>query len=281
MTHDINPNHSPLSFIIMNKLFFGVIALFALILVVPACKDKEEVITGFGSVEIEFDNQAAGAALVFGKNYTNAAGEVLQFTTFDYYISNVVLVKNDGARYVVPKDQSYFLCKHDDASTRLLTINNVPAGDYTKLEFIVGVDSAKSVSPISERIGVLDPATGANGHYWSWNSGYIFLKMEGTSAVAPAASGNIFQYHVGLFGGYDSPTLNNVKTISLTAPDEAAIVREGGETPHFHLFADALEIFGTPNTVSIATTPFSHGDAYSAKLSANYADMFSIDHVHN
>lgn len=265
----------------MNKISLVTIALFTLILGATSCKNDKEEVSGFGSVEIEFDNQAGGSSLVFGQNYTNAAGESLKFTTFDYYISNLVLVTEDGARYVVPQEQSYFLCKHDDVSTRQLKIDNVPAGDYTKLEFIVGVDSAKSVSPISERIGVLNPAAGANGHYWSWNSGYIFVKMEGTSPVAPAASGNIFQYHVGLFGGFDSPTLNNIKTIRLTAPEEAAIVREGGESPHFHILVDALEIFESPNTVSIAVTPFSHGDAYSAQLSANYADMFVLDHIHN
>jgi len=265
----------------MKKLIFGALALFTVISTFSACKDKEEDLTGFGSVEIEFDNQAGSSKLEFGTYYTNTAGETLLFTTFDYYISNIVLIKEDGTKYVVPKNESYFLCKGNEADTRLIKIDNVPAGDYTKLEFIVGVDSAKSVSPISERTGVLDPATGANGHYWSWNSGYIFMKMEGTSPVAPAATGNAFQYHVGLFGGYDSPTLNNLKTISLTASDEVAIVREGGETPHFHLYVDAMEIFGTPNTISIAAKPFSHGDAFSSQLSANYADMFVLDHIHN
>jgi len=264
----------------MQKLIFGAIALFALTLTVPACKDKVEVV-GFGSVEVEFDNQAEGAPLVFGKDYTNVAGEKLQFSMFNYYISNVVLIKEDGTRYVVPKDASYFLCKHDDAASRLLKFSNVPAGDYTKLEFVVGIDSAKSVSPIAERTGVLDPATGASGHYWSWNSGYIFMKMEGTSPAAPAAGNFHFEYHIGLFGGKDSPTLNNLKTINLSVPNDAAIVREGGDTPHFHLFVNPLEMFGTPTTVSIADKPAAHGDPFSAVLANNYADMFEIDHVHN
>lgn len=266
----------------MQKISFWALLLLTSLLTIPACKHDhdDDEIKGFGSVEIEFDNQADGSALTFGKTYTNAAGESLQLTTFDYYISNVVLVKADGTRFVVPKDKSYFLCKHDDADTREIKIDDVPAGDYTQLEFMVGVDSAKSVSPIGERTGVLDPAAGANGHYWSWNSGYIFVKMEGTSPVAPAPD-NIFQYHVGLFGGYDSPTLNNLKTIKLTAPGEAAEVREGKNAPHFHLYVDALAIFSSPTNVSIAAKPFSHGDAYSSTLSANYADMFSIDHVHN
>lgn len=268
----------------MQKFSIAALAVLASLFIIPACHnhddDDEDTIKGFGSIELEFDNQAAGSALQFGVEYTNAAGEKLQFTTFDYYISNVVLVKSDGTRYVVPKDDSYFLCKHDDAETREIKIDNVPAGDYTGLEFMVGVDSAKSVSPIAERTGVLDPATGANGHYWSWNSGYIFVKMEGTSPVAPAPD-NIFQYHVGLFGGFNSPTLNNLKTISLNVPDEAAKVREGKNAPHFHLYVDALGIFSSPTNVSIAATPFSHGDALSTTLSANYADMFQIDHVHN
>lgn len=268
----------------MRKLSFWASALLALLFVVPACDhhhDDEDEIKGFGSVEIEFDNQANGSSLIFGQTYTNAAGESLQFTTFDYYISNVVLVKSDGARFVVPKDKSYFLCKHDVATSRTIKIDDVPAGDYTGLEFLVGVDSAKSVSPIGERTGVLDPAGEANGHYWSWNSGYIFVKMEGTSPVAPAGSGNIFQYHVGLFGGFNSPTLNNLKTIKLNVPAEAAKVRENHEAPHFHMYVDAMAIFSTPTVVSIATNPFSHGDAFSSTLSANYADMFVIDHVHN
>jgi len=272
-----------LKFNIMHKLSFGAMALLASLLVVPACHnhdDDDDVIKGFGSVEIEFDNRAGDESLIFGKDYTNAAGESLQFSLFNYYISNVVLVKSDGTRFVVPQDKSYFLCKHDNTSTRQIKIDDVPAGDYTGLEFVVGVDSAKSVSPISERPGVLDPADGANGHYWSWNAGYIFMKMEGISPASTLAD-NIFQYHIGLFGGYSNPTLNNLKTIKLSVPGSAAKVREGKGSPHFHLYVDALEVFKSPNVLSIAANPAVHGSPFSANIAANYADMFSIDHVHN
>jgi len=267
----------------MHKLSFWAMALLATLLVVPACHnhdDDDDVIKGFGSVEIEFDNRAGDESLIFGKNYTNEAGESLQFSLFNYYISNVVLIKDDGTRFVVPQDKSYFLCKHDNADTREIKIDDVPAGDYTGLEFIVGVDSAKSVSPVSERPGVLDPADGANGHYWSWNAGYIFMKMEGTSPASTLAD-NIFQYHIGLFGGYSNPTLNNLKTIKLSVPGSAAKVREGKGAPHFHLYVDALEVFKSPNVLSIAANPAVHGNPFSANIAANYADMFSIDHVHN
>lgn len=250
-----------------------------------ACKDdNHDDITGFGEVEIEFDHRAGDDALVLGSEYTNAAGEKLKFTTFDYYVSNLVLVKSDGTEYVVPKDDSYFLIKHDEPTSRAVKISNIPAGDYTGLKFVIGVDSAKSVSPISERTGVLDPAGAASGMYWSWNAGYIFVKVEGTSPAAPVDPGsgeNIFQYHTGLFGGYDSPTLNNLKTVSMTVPDEAAKVRQGEEAPHFHLFVDVLEMFKSPTVLSIAANPYSHAGPFSKTVADNYADMFLIDHVHN
>lgn len=265
--------------------FLMLTALLIAVFSFNACKnDKDnDPITGFGEVEIEFDHRAGDDALDFGTEYTNAAGEKLTFTTFDYFISNIVLIKDDGTEYTVPKDDSYFLIKHDDVDSREIKLSNVPAGDYTGLKFMIGVDSAKSVSPVSERTGVLDPAGAASGMYWSWNAGYIFVKVEGTSPSAPAnpsAGGNIFQYHTGLFGGYDSPTLNNLKTVNMTVPDEAAMVREG-ETPHFHLFVDVLEMFKSPNVVSVATNPTSHAGPFSKTVADNYADMFSIDHVHN
>jgi hypothetical protein len=265
----------------MQKFYFWALALLTTVFIIPSCKDaRDDEFAGFGSVEIEFDNQAEGEALVFGKNYTNAAGESLQFSLFNYYISNVVLVNENGDRFVAPKDSCYFLCKHDDPDSRLIRINNVPGGNYTGLEFVLGVDSAKSVSPITERQGVLDPATGASGHYWSWNAGYIFMKMEGNSPVAGTPD-NKFQYHIGLFGGFNSPTLNNLKTMKLTVPSEAARVRQGKEAPHFHMVVDALEVFKNPNVLSIAANPAVHASPFSKNVADNYADMFTIDHVHN
>ena len=62
----------------MQKFSFWAFALLASVLIIPACKHTDDdAIKGFGSIEIEFDNQANGSSLVFGKDYTNAAGETL------------------------------------------------------------------------------------------------------------------------------------------------------------------------------------------------------------
>jgi hypothetical protein len=120
--------------------------------------------------------------------------------------------------------------------------------------------------------------------YWSWNAGYIFVKVEGTSPQAPVNAGTgarTFQYHTGLFGGKDSPTLNNLKRVSISTTTESARVREGVEAPEFHLYVDILEQFTSPTNINVATNPTSHAGPYSATVAANYADMFRLDHVHN
>jgi hypothetical protein len=59
---------------------------------------------------------------------------------------------------------------------------------------LLGVDSATNVSGAFG--GDLDPT---NGMYWTWQSGYINVKVEGRS---PAAPGGVFELHL---GGYAAP----------------------------------------------------------------------------
>ncbi len=269
----------------MNKFRSGFTAALMLSAAVffTSCH-KDEVIDGFGDVVIEMDNIAGSSSLAFGSKYVTANGDTVQFSTFNYYVSNFVLVNENGTEYVIPRDSSYFLCKLDDPASREITLRNVPAGNYKAVKFIIGVDSLKSVSPAGERLGVLDPTGGASGMYWSWNSGYIFVKVEGTSPQAPQdpnTGERTIEYHTGLFGGKDSPTLNNIRKVEINADEESARVRKDHEAPVFHLYVDILEMFTSPVKINVALNPTSHGGPYSANVANNYADMFSLAHVHN
>lgn len=266
------------------KSFF--IAASAAVLLCSSC-DKDsgsDVNPGdTGSITIEFDNVVGSNDLALNTgNYTNGSGETFTISTLDYFISNIKLKTSDGKEYVVPADESYFLIKEEDEATHEIELENVPAGDYVSFTFTVGVDSLKSTSSVSERTGVLDPAGDAAGMYWTWNSGYIFLKMEGTSPVSTTQDKKIY-YHVGGFGGYDSPTLNNIKTVTVNAPFEsAAKVRKDKEhAPAVHFFADAGKILDGATHVSIAANSMVHFSDISAEIADNYAAMFSIDHIHN
>jgi hypothetical protein len=256
------------------KTIFAAAILFTAILSTSSCKkDTDGDLTGTGPVTIEFDNRFGDGPLTFGTTYTNQNGEEVTLSMFNYYVSNFVLVKEDGTEYIVPKDECYHLVRHDVSSTHSLTINNVPAGEYHEVKFLIGVDSLKSASDVSARTGALDVAT--NGDmYWMWNSGYIFMKMEGMSDTTS------FKYHIGLYGGYATPTINNIKSVTLDAHDEMIMVGKD-RAPEVHVYTDAKEVFGSPNPLIIANTPVIMVNPASANVAANYADMFKLDHVHN
>lgn len=259
------------------------IVYLAALLLFGSCK-KESTTPDFsatdkGSIEIEFDNVAGGEDLVLNTGvYNNAAGETYNITKFNYYISNIILKNEDGTAYAVPQDDSYFLVQEDDEATHVVELEDVPAGNYTGITFTVGVDSAKCAAPVDERTGVLDPAAGGADMYWGWNSGYIFLKMEGTSTAS--AMGD-FYYHIGGFGGYSSTTINNIKTISLTIPGGAKGTVRKDITPEMHLLIDAKKVLDGTTNVSIAANSMVMFTDYSVNIANNYASMFTIDHVHN
>lgn len=253
-------------------------SLFSSLFIVSSCKKEKDELTGKGPVTIELDNRAGAAPFAFGTNYVTAAGDTVNFSKFIYYVSNFVLVKDDGSEYVVPQSTCYHLVDESNAATKSITLNDIPAGKYTGIKYIIGVDSMRSTMDVSQRTGDLDPAGAAADMYWSWNSGYIFYKIEGTSPQSSEA-GNIFMYHIGGYGGYSSATTNNIRNVSLTSA-EAMEVGEGHH-PEAHIYADALQAFTSPMNYSIASGAVIHMPSMGAMIANNYADMFTLDHVHN
>lgn len=264
----------------INKLIKGfLMTLLAAVLFVACKKDEVEAIdpNDKNTVTLEFDNRVGNKPMVLNTaTYKNGSGEDFTVTTFNYFVSNVALTKSDGSVLKFP-DQ-YFLVRQADAKTLTADLPNVPAGDYKNVSFTVGVDSSRSVADVSLRKGVLDVASyGDDGMYWSWNSGYIFLKLEGTSLSAPtdATGRNTFQYHIGLFGGRDTRTINNLKTVSIPFGSGQVTVT-AKQRPTVTIQADVLKLFDGPAaTVSIARNPDVMVSPYSATVAANYAQMMS------
>ncbi len=267
-----------------QNIFFSFFAII-LALGINSCKKNDPTSSVAPTVMVEFDNVAGSTDLAFNTNYVNSSGETFKVSRFDYYISNVSLKKSDGTVFTVAQDDSYFLIKESVASSQMVELKNVPEGDYQSVTFTVGVDSVRSCAPIDKRTGALDPA---NGMYWTWNSGYIFSMLEGSSAVS-GATDNLFQFHVGGFGGYSSITANNIRQVTVPFKNTVAQVRNGTKT-EIHLMVDALKVFGTntagiDNRVSIAANPTVMGSPAVAliakKLAGNYQnEVFSFVHIH-
>lgn len=264
------------------------ILLFSLLAVLASCsKDTTTPVTDpneKGVVVLEFDNRAGTDDLILNnQQYRNAAGEQLTISKFAYYISNIRLITATGEAYTVPQDSSYLLISEENKASAFHTLYNVPAGDYTQVRFMIGVDSTRNTMDISKRPGVLDPAEGAADMYWSWNSGYIFAKLEGGSPASTDAQ-KLFRYHIGLYGGgfNNGPrTLNNTREVTLAIPNNGKAIVRRDRKAQIHFFADALKMLNGTTNVSIAANPNVMVTPFSEKIADNYTQMFNIDHVHN
>ncbi len=229
------------------------------------------------TIVLHFNNVAGDQRLQLDSGiYTNAAGEKFSVTLLQYFISNIQFTAVDGQQYIVPQDSSYFFIQQDDSASQFCTVH-VPAGAYRSVSFVVGVDSLRCTSKIDKRKGVLDPS--ATDMYWGWNSGYIFLKVEGLSPAAPEDPVGLhkFRYHIGGFGGYKTSTINNIKTIKLDLTNNFQLNANSKAT--IQVNADILKLFNGAQQVSIAAHPSIMFDEYSSTIANNYASMFSIGEV--
>ncbi|MGB4772313.1 MAG: MbnP family protein [Chitinophagaceae bacterium] len=258
----------------MNRIVY----IAAIIVALSSCKKDEPAYNPAlkGELTVEFDNVVGSSDLQMNTgSYTNGVGQSFNVTKLKYYVSNFKFTNADGSEFVVPQNDSYFLIDESVASS-LIPKFSVPEGEYTKVSFILGVDSLRNTMDVSQRTGVLDVSTTAADMYWSWNSGYIFFKFEGTSpGVAP------FKYHVGGFGGYSASTANNLRSYSLDLTSRGSAKVKATKPANVHLFVDVLQsIKGTTN-MTFGSPAEVHSPAAGAALANNYVNMIKHDHTEN
>lgn len=228
------------------------------------CK-KGGLSNDFMSVTIDFDYLFGGAEFAYNTAYVTDSGEELTFTNVKHYISNIVFERTDGTTW--SERESYHLVSPVED---LITVDSVPFGNYNKIHFMIGVDSIRNNSGAQE--GALDPA---NTMFWSWNSGYIFFKLEGTS---PASGMGSFSYHI---GGYQAPYIAS-QSLSLDFSVFTLALERGGY-PIVQLMVDVKRAFdGKEYTHKVSDKPMIHMPGEEAQqLSINFGQAFRFDHLHN
>ncbi|MBK0383999.1 hypothetical protein I5M32_13605 [Pedobacter sp. SD-b] len=251
----------------MKKIFL-MVAIAAVMF--TACKKDTAGVVGTGTLNFEFENMVGNQPLVLStQNYTTAKGESFKVDMFKYYISNIELSKYDGSVYKAP--ESYFLIDQSNAATLKPSLSNVPAGDYTKISFTIGVDSARNFA--GAQTGALAPE---NAMFWSWNSGYVFVKMEGTSPASTGANHNLI-FHI----GGASATVNAIRKVTFNIDPNILRIRTD-KAPIMHFLADAGAMFSGRQNISFADYNSMHGGLPALIIADNYAQgMFSLDHIHN
>jgi hypothetical protein len=264
---------------IMNKIVC--VFITASLLVASCHKDSNEYDNSVkANLSVEFDNVVGATDLQLNTgSYTNAAGESYKITKLKYYVSNFKVTKTDGSAYTVPQNDCYFIIDESNASTHHPLLQ-VPEGEYKTLSFVVGVDSLRNTMDVSQRTGNLDISAAAADLYWSWNSGYIFFRLDGNSPVI-TSGGGVFQYHIGGFGGYATPTVNNLKTITIDLTGRGTAKVKAGKNTNIHLMVDVAKSLSGTTNMSFATTPSIHSLTAGTPVAKNYTSMFSHLHTEN
>jgi hypothetical protein len=162
-----------------------------------------------GYVSIQFKHFANKQPLVLVDSaYTSSTGESFQPTRLKYYISNLQLLSNKTKPRRIT---SVHLIDAADPQNIYLDSYTV---EYDQVSFTIGVDSALNCS--GAQSGALDPV---NGMFWTWNTGYIYFKLEGYSAESTNDLQKI-EYHI---GGYTGAFKANRK-VTLTLPEPLMIL---------------------------------------------------------
>lgn len=194
-------------------------------------------------------------------SYKNALGQSYTVSMFKYYVGNFHLKTREGYEFV---SKGYFLINQEDENSMQINIDNITPAEYTAISFTLGIDSIDNCS--GAQSGELDPV---KGMFWEWNSGYIFLKMEGISPVSNS-TGKRLQFHI---GGYKEPN-NCIKKINLKISYGLKI--KENENNNMGIKADLSRLFIGPNPIDFSKIS-SVTDFHNAKaITDNYSNMFSI-----
>jgi hypothetical protein len=121
---------------------------------------------------------------MFSAEYPYLGDSKLRFQLFQFYISDVALLKTDNPQgdSVQLLDIALVSFKNiqtEDAAQKgvRFTIKNIPPGRYKGIKFGLGVSAdLNAVGP-----SAYTPPHPLDDNYWSWAKGYVFSKIEGNA----------------------------------------------------------------------------------------------------
>lgn len=195
--------------------------------------------------------------------FQNAAKETLSFTRISYILSGLALEREDGVWVEMPEMYAWI-----DAGKRRdsFRVDSVPPGKYRALRFHLGPDAAANIREPSQFAPVHPLNPNLNGLHWSWQTGYIFLALEG-------------RYRAGELDGFSLHLARdpNRTRISLAAPLD--LTADAAVTLDF----DLAVVLNAPRPLSFVqdgvATHSRDGDPVAAALVANLPGAFRVAQV--
>lgn len=181
----------------MRSIFNKALVLLALmatpIIFFTGCEEDDNEVL---ELYLAFENTVDGNDIQTGQTYT-ANGRSIDFDIINYYISNVRIM-DDSGNMILSNDE-VFLAKEGNA-------NSFKIGEFQESQhahmvmFTLGVEDTTVNLGDPSQYGSDHPLSTSQGMHWSWNSGYIFLKVEGEVDTTATPDGNLdeaYIYHLG------------------------------------------------------------------------------------
>ena len=226
-------------------------------------------ISNKGTVTVVFKNQVINNPIVlYDSSYTNPFGENYVINKFKYYISAVTLYASGKA---IKAKNIYRLINQAIDSSLYFNVS-LPENDYDSIGFLLGVDSARNTA--GAQTGALDPL---NDMFWTWHTGYVMEKLEGTSLQSSAVN-NKMEYHLGGFSGENSV----LKYITLPFPGNKKLKIQKGKKSRIVIEVDVNKFWDAGKEIKISTVPVCTSPGRLAKqLAGNFSRLFTIAEVIN
>ncbi len=152
----------------------------------------------FGQVEARIDDTF----------YPVQQKDSVQLEEVKFYLSGIELWNNN--QKVWAESNHFHLIDLEQPASMKIRLQTPSSVIYNQLKFVVGIDSVTNVSGAMG--GDLDPT---KGMYWTWQSGYINMKLEGFSNLCSTRN-NRFQFHI---GGYQYP-YQTIQQITLPVQEQ-------------------------------------------------------------
>ncbi|MFT3910026.1 MAG: hypothetical protein QM737_11405 [Ferruginibacter sp.] len=239
------------------------IKFYSLVVLIISCiavLSFKNAVNKTGTLKITFVNTANGKPIVLRDSlYTNAFGEQYSVSKLKYYIGNVLI---PGSNQLPENDVYHLINAAEENNSFDITLN---AGNYKKIQFLLGVDSAHNCS--GAQTGALDPM---NDMFWTWSSGYVMFKLEGTSS-ASTADLNRIEHHI---GGYKAE--NNVATLIKLDFPQSLSIKENSVTEL--IIETNLDHYWKNNAdIKISETPmWMTMGGMAKKIASNFSSLFSV-----
>ncbi len=185
--------------------FKYLIGAFAALTFMSSCKEDDNPQTNEPTAQnaeviLYYDFKFGDDDFALNQNFTTDNGEVVKFTLATYYLSKPAIMDDAGGMTML--DPEYYIIRPDVMMSKM---GSIEPGHAHMFNVSIGLDEATNTEDGTSGVQPTDfsdanhpLAPQPEGMYWSWASGYIFVKIEGeVDNDGDGTFDNTFKYHLG------------------------------------------------------------------------------------